>query len=88
LGASAYLGASAVDFAGPSAFLPSVSISKNGEPTSIVSPTLAKSYVRVPASGDLMSTVILSVSTIATTSSNATYSPISNNISKLNLLFS
>lgn len=43
LGASAYFGASAAGFAGPSAFFPSVSISKKGEPTSIVSPTLAKS---------------------------------------------
>lgn len=57
--------------------LPSVSSSKNSASTCTVSPSLAKNFLIVPACVVLISTLTLSVSITATTSSASTYSPTS-----------
>lgn len=53
-------------------FLPSVSITKKGFPTSTPYPSAAKISVITPASGDLIGTCVLSVSTLQTISSSST----------------
>lgn len=52
-------------------------MTKNGFPTSTAYPSAAKSSVITPASGDLIGTYVLSVSTLHTISSNSTKSPTS-----------
>ena len=74
-GAASCLGGAGV--APPSGALASVSISRNCPPTSIVSPSSAKNFVITPACYDKISTVTLSVSIRATTSSASTNSPTS-----------
>lgn len=71
---SPFLASAAVDFTGAAAagFLPSVSITKNGFPTSTPYPSAAKISVITPASGDLIGTYVLSVSTLQTISSSST----------------
>ena len=61
----------------PAGALASVSISTNCPPTSIVSPSSAKYLVMTPVCYDKISTVTLSVSIRATTSSASTNSPMS-----------
>lgn len=64
-------------FADPAGFPPSGSISNNGFPTSRLSPAFTWNLSNLPAWGLLISTVTLSVSTLATVSSCSTQSPYS-----------
>ena len=59
----------------PSGFLASTSTPNRGFPTGTVSPGAAYSLVRIPGAGLLISTVTLSVSTLAIVSSCSTHSP-------------
>ena len=70
----------------PSGALASVSISRNWPPTSTVSPSSAKYLVMTPACDDKISTVTLSVSIRATTSSASTNSPTSAQTMKVMLV--
>jgi len=71
---SPFLASAPADFPGAGAvgFLPSVSITKKGFPTSTPYPSAAKISVITPASGDLIGTCVLSVSTLQTISSSST----------------
>lgn len=66
----------------PAGFAPSGSISNKGFPTSKLSPALTWNFNNFPAWGLLISTVTLSVSTLATVSSCSTQSPYSEILDK------
>ena len=61
----------------PSGFFPYGSTSKNGFPTSRVSPAATWNLLKTPATGLLISTVTLSVYMLATVSSSSTHCPYS-----------